>query len=48
MSIVMLVALKNKIITSPEFDAYYSRWIKSALPSPEDIDFVRQMKHLVE
>jgi predicted nucleic acid-binding protein len=47
-SIALLAALKNKIITSAEFDAYYSRWVKYALPSPEDINFVRQVKGLVE
>nr|MDO8116233.1 hypothetical protein [Candidatus Sigynarchaeota archaeon] len=47
-SITMLAALKNKIITGAEFDGYYSKWVKHALPSPEDINFVRQVKSLVE
>jgi predicted nucleic acid-binding protein len=44
----LLAALKKKIISSGEFDVFYSKWTKYALPSPEDINFVRQVKVLVE
>lgn len=47
-SITMLEALKMEIITDSEFDDFYARWVKYALPSPEDMYFVKAVKELVK
>ncbi|MHA1147568.1 MAG: hypothetical protein ACTSR8_04935 [Promethearchaeota archaeon] len=47
-SISMLEAYQNKLISNSEFEDYLIKWIKFARPSYEEIYFVKKMKELLE